>query len=297
MSLHTPDRPTRRQFLAATAASGLTATAGCLGDGVADPDVSSAVSMGITVPPNRDPSAVNWWLSADELAGFLEHQREWFGERAPSDVDGQTHDDEFVGAWALTPTVSGGDADAPLGVLSILCLTRRVGGGDDDRLRHLCWAGGRRLRSTRPVVGDLGPQLALADLAVGLTTRDGPLDLLRVAPSDVAGVSDDGTLPVGTWDGETIERPTPPGELSVERDGGDRYLLRWRGNRTTPTALTVICETTVPAGDEPLAFAVEADLRLAGRGPLWDDRCPVIVTGSAGRDRWSRPRCRVCRSI
>ncbi|MFC5367282.1 twin-arginine translocation signal domain-containing protein [Salinirubrum litoreum] len=267
MPLHTPDRPTRRQFLAASAATGLTATAGCLGDGVADPDASSSVSMGVTVPPDREPSAVKWYLSPAELAVFVERQREWFGEAAPWDVDEPVRNDgEFVGAWALTPTV-GGDDD-PLGLLTILCLTRRIERGDDDRLRHLCWAGGRRLRSTRPVVGDLGPELALADLAVGLTTRDGPLDLLAVAPADVGEATDDGTLFVATQSRPGLEQPTPPGEVAVERDDGGRYLLRWRGNRTAPTALTAICETSVPGGNARLDFAVDAGLGLAGRGPL-----------------------------
>lgn len=268
MSLHSSPRTTRRRFLAATATTGLTATAGCLGDGVADPDVSTSVSMGVTVPPGREPSAVQWYLSPAELAVFVDHQRERFGDQAPWSFDERARDEgEFVGAWALTPTVAGGDEDDPLGELTILCLTRRVAAGDDDRLRHLCWAGGRRLRSTRPVVGDLGPEVALADLAVGLTTRDGPLDLLTVTPDDVDDATTDGTLSVGTKRGPGLEQPTPPGDLSVET-GDDRHLLRWRGNRTAPTALTVICETTVPAEDEPLDVAVEADLGLAGRGPL-----------------------------
>jgi hypothetical protein len=269
VSLPTPARSPSRQFLAASAATGLTATAGCLGDGAADPDVSSSVSMGITVPPDREPSAVDWWLSAEELARFLRRHRERFAERAPSDVGTGVHDDSaFVGAWALTPTVSGGDGDDPLGGLSILCLTRRVGTGDDERLRHRCWVGGRRLRSTRPLLGDLGPPLALVDLAVGVTTRDGPLDLLAGAPGDVGRATDGGTLSVGTWDGEPVEQPIPPGELSVAREEPGSYLLRWRGTRTAPTALTTICETTTPAADEPLTFAVEAELGLAGRGPL-----------------------------
>jgi len=53
----------------------------------------------------------------------------------------------------------------------------------------------------------------------------------------------------------------------VERDDGE-YLLRWRGNRTAPTALTAICETSMPVEGDSLDFAVEADLGLAGRGLL-----------------------------
>lgn len=270
MPLHSPSHPTRRQFLAETAASGLTATAGCLGDDTVDPDASLTATHGVTLQPDVDPARSEWYLSPDALTDYVDRRREQFGDAGPPSLaEPGAGEGEFVGAWASSPTVTGGDPD-PLARLSLLCVTRRVDAAE-SRLRHVVWAGGVRETTRKPLVGDLGPTLALATVGVGLTTENEPVDLLSVTPRRVPDRTDDGTVTLRPDGVSPVTQPVPPGDLAVERestDAGETYCFRWRGNRTAPTALTAVCETTDPGPDETVGFGVVGDLGVAGRGPL-----------------------------
>lgn len=251
-----PSTP-RRQFLRRTAGvAGLAATAGCLG-------VRDRVSPPATAIGGTDAGAENA-LSREAFAGFVERQRERYGDHGVWGTAGTEpdHDASFAGAWTRTIGLdTDGDPepqpDSPADLRAVVAAAVAAyeipGRGDAGEHYHQLWLWAAARLPGEHDGGLLASTPALRRLEVGVTLDGAGAEM---GPYSPGGDWESGPVEVGPVspgvDGPSAAFPLEAGAVgpSPDRTGFDQnaYAVRWSGTHDAVQSVAGTCEASW--GDE-----------------------------------------------